>query len=143
MNSILQKFPIFRQLNPRFVTTCGAFFLTAGVSTLAWVQLQKKEQEIRIAKLRPNRLVVVTGCDSGLGLSMAYWAGKKGYQVLAGCYNESSEGANFLRKEFNQENQLLHIVGIDVTDKNSLRNFREKVENVLVASRGETSNVYN
>jgi hypothetical protein len=140
MNPLLQRFPILQHLSPKLVGSAGSFFLTAGLSTLAWVQWKKRAQEARLVKQRPKRLVVITGCDSGLGLTMAYWAGKKGYQVLAGCYSEESEGAKFLQKEFQDErNPLLRIIGIDVTDKISLKNFREKCENLLIESKGETS----
>lgn len=112
----------------------GSVLLASGLSILV-LNYWKQKRILELEKVRPRRLIVITGCDSGLGLAMAYWAGKKGHRVLAGCYNLESDGAKFLENEFSKES--LEVREVDVTDWESLQNFRAACQSIL-ASNGNS-----
>jgi len=124
----------FSSLNP--ITSLGSILLATGSSILFWAQWRRK-RESELAKLRPGKLVVITGCDSGLGLAMSYWAGRVGYKVLAGCYNPESDGARFLQAEFSEAD--LQVTQLDVTRSESLEDFRISCQNILQSTENSTS----
>lgn len=98
--------------------------------------LYKRKQRNELARLRPTRLVVITGCDSGLGLSMALWARQLGYPVLAGCLNPDGEGANLLKKEG------VTISRLDVTKAESINDFQEACTKVLEETKTSMYRTY-
>lgn len=59
--------------------------------------------------------ILITGCDSGFGYSLALHCADNGMNVLAGCYLEDSEGGKFLESIDN-----ITVVGLDVTNSKSL-----------------------
>jgi hypothetical protein len=122
-------------------TTIFALVVSSGLSCYLGLRKWKSMKKEQQAKLeRPSRLVIITGCDSGLGLSMAYWATKLGYHVIAGCFNPQGEGANYLRKEF-QGSPSFHILGLDLRDDKSIDEFREGCERILQANGDRTSRI--
>ncbi|KAJ8318543.1 hypothetical protein KUTeg_003634 [Tegillarca granosa] len=60
-----------------------------------------------------DKAVLITGCDSGFGQSLALRLDKLGYTVFAGCLLSDREGARYLRENGSDN---LHVVQIDVTD---------------------------
>lgn len=46
------------------------------------------------------KVVVITGCDTGLGFSLAHYCCDNGFTVFAGFLNEESKGAQELRRKF-------------------------------------------
>ncbi|XP_058444343.1 D-beta-hydroxybutyrate dehydrogenase, mitochondrial [Malaya genurostris] len=77
-------------------------------------------------KRRPNErlIVIVTGCDSGLGFNIALLCHRLGFVVFAGCLDKDSEGS-LLLKEVDGLNGRMFIVPLNITLE----------EHVLVANK--------
>lgn len=67
--------------------------------------------------LNSNHVVVVTGCDSGLGYSLALYCRFLGATVVAGVLEETGQGAELLKK------QDVVVLPLDITNEKSIRNF--------------------
>ncbi|XP_061191913.1 17-beta-hydroxysteroid dehydrogenase type 6-like [Saccostrea echinata] len=59
-----------------------------------------------------DKAVLITGCDSGFGHSLALNLAKRGFTVFAGCLFLDREGARSLKESSNN----IHVVQLDVTD---------------------------
>ena len=65
-------------------------------------------------KLRTvGKSVMITGCDSGVGLSLAITAKTFGFHVIATCLNISGPGALHLKKKFPD----ILVIPMDVTNQ--------------------------
>jgi len=56
-------------------------------------------------------VILITGCDSGIGHELAKYLDSIGFQVFAGCFDTASEGAQRLRVEASNN---LKLVNLDV-----------------------------
>lgn len=75
-------------------------------------------------KLR-HLAVFISGCDSGLGYSLAiHCHDKLGLTVFAGCLRPDSEGAFRLSR---RESNRMHIIPLDVTKAESISYAQETV----------------
>ena len=63
-----------------------------------------------------DRTVLITGCDSGFGFSLASHCAELGMKVVAACYSDSSEGAQQLRGR----GRGVTVVQLDLTQPASL-----------------------
>lgn len=79
-------------------------------------------------KFLPNtkHAILITGCDSGIGYSIAKHCHKLGFTVFAGCLNTQSDGFQLLK-----ELQNVYPFQLDVTDKQSIQNAFITVNNTL------------
>lgn len=66
-----------------------------------------------------GKRVLVSGCDSGIGLRVAERLHGAGYQVLAGCLSVESDGAKRLGKL--KEPHPVQVFPLDVTKQDSVR----------------------
>lgn len=81
------------------------------------------------SRLRLNRchLIVITGCDSGLGYAVATRCSTKhGSYVLAGVVDKNGSGARSLA-----QHEGIKVLQLDVTDQNSRRQFAMKIESLV------------
>ncbi|XP_075555856.1 D-beta-hydroxybutyrate dehydrogenase, mitochondrial-like [Dermacentor variabilis] len=67
-----------------------------------------------------GRRVLVSGCDSGIGLRLAQRLQGAGYRVLAGCLNADSEGARHLATLCDGECPV-QVLPLDVTSDRSVQ----------------------
>jgi NAD(P)-dependent dehydrogenase (short-subunit alcohol dehydrogenase family) len=72
-----------------------------------------------------QRLVVVTGCDSGIGLQTARRFDYAGFHVLAGCRDVRSDGARDLQQFTSKR---LRVVPLDETNDEQIDRLVEMVE---------------
>lgn len=119
-------------------TAGGAIAFTAISSYFALKKLISYSRAFH-EKDRKERLIIITGCDTGLGYSMAVWASKLGYKVLATCLNENGEGAQKLKRQFNDQ---IIIYGLNVTDYENIENFQAFCREVLETSVGKLRKFY-
>lgn len=79
-------------------------------------------------KFPPDRkhAVLITGCDSGIGYSIAKRCHEIGFTVFAACLNADCDVSGELRKL-----QNVFVVQLDVTSRDSLRNASSTVNDVL------------
>ena len=71
---------------------------------------------------------MITGCDSGLGYSLAHWCHKRGLVVVAACHTGHSEdGALSLEEAGAMTGRLIVIRGFNVASEESIRGVGERV----------------
>jgi len=106
-----------------------------GLMVLLSLLLLKSPQQVLDPTWSLGKAVVITGCDSGLGYSLALFCHSLGLVVVALCHNGvSSEGADSLLEQANT-NTMFVIKHFDVTDSVSVEKTRVRVEQIL----GETN----
>nr|KAG5714660.1 hypothetical protein BaRGS_000148 [Batillaria attramentaria] len=64
-----------------------------------------------------NKVVLVTGCDTGFGNALARRLNSLGFTVVAGCLDKSSEGAELLKS---CSTGHLHVLQLDITEEDSV-----------------------
>ncbi|KAI4469103.1 short-chain dehydrogenase/reductase family 9c [Holotrichia oblita] len=79
-----------------------------------------------------DKIVFITGCDSGLGFSLAEHVSELGFTVVAGCMRLDSKGAKELKKI-----SKIMLVELDITNNSSVNVAVETVSRYLEA-RGYT-----
>ncbi|XP_018343330.1 PREDICTED: estradiol 17-beta-dehydrogenase 2 isoform X2 [Trachymyrmex septentrionalis] len=87
----------------------------------------------RRRKINARDLIVITGCNSGLGYSLAMHCRAKGAMVLAGV-REIPTAPNSNAVEALKNNGVI-VHQVDITDEQSVRDFRHKVEELLEERR--------
>jgi len=118
-------------------------FIIFMISCAAYIALRKWSQlktERKRSLDRPSEVVIIVGCDSGLGLSMAHWVASLGYKVVAGCLNPDGEGSKFLTTNHNG-NDKLNVFKVDVRSEESIQFFRDQCERILNSGDGTISNL--
>ncbi|XP_077988312.1 D-beta-hydroxybutyrate dehydrogenase, mitochondrial-like [Glandiceps talaboti] len=76
-----------------------------------------------------GRPLLITGCDTGFGHSLAKVLASRGCIVYAGCLFPDGEGANKLKSEC--ANLKLYIVPLDVTSDDSVKQAKDIIERNL------------
>lgn len=74
-----------------------------------------------------NDLVIITGCDSGLGYNMAIKCHNLGMNVIACVLNKNSEGSNSLIKNYDR----LKIMELDLKKSDSILKTHNSVQELL------------
>lgn len=74
--------------------------------------------------------VVITGCDSGFGKEIAYWASDAGFVVFAGCLTAQS------LEQFQQGPRAIIAAQMDVTKDSDVSSMATKVDEWLQAKKG-------
>ncbi|XP_011883931.1 PREDICTED: D-beta-hydroxybutyrate dehydrogenase, mitochondrial, partial [Vollenhovia emeryi] len=84
----------------------------------------------RRRKINARDLIVITGCNSGLGYSLAMHCRARGATVLAGVRERGALlNTNAAVKALENNGVIVHH--LDVTNEQSARDFRDKVEGLL------------
>ncbi|XP_049858338.1 D-beta-hydroxybutyrate dehydrogenase, mitochondrial-like [Schistocerca gregaria] len=87
------------------------------------------------ARVRPaGGVVVITGCDSGLGFSLALHAQRQGFTVFAGVLQPQGTGAGRLAEQ--RGGPPVRLLPLDVTDRDSVRAAVAAVERALSEEPG-------
>lgn len=76
-----------------------------------------------------NDLVIITGCDSGLGYNMAIKCHNLGMNVIACVLNTKSEGANSLLQNYGE--LRLNIIELDLKKSDSILKTHNSVQDLL------------
>lgn len=84
----------------------------------------------RRRKIKAQDLIVITGCDSGLGYSLAMHCRARGATVLAGIHRVTEVSPSSEAKEFLERNGII-THGLDITNDKSVYEFVKKVQEVL------------
>lgn len=91
-----------------YMSTIVVITITAG--SLVYI-LQGNES----IEPTPEKIVFITGCDSGLGYSLAHYVSDLGFTVVAACRKISSKGAKELKK-----NSKIILVELDITSESNI-----------------------
>ena len=110
--------------------------LVALAGLLSLVLYRWREEGRRGAAKDPawyrDKAVFITGCDSGLGLSLAQFCHSAGLVVVAACHTQHcDQGADMLQDIGTSSGRLVVIRDFDVTDPDCVRRARDKVAQVL------------
>lgn len=81
-----------------------------------------------------GRSVLITGCDSGIGLYLAQALHNRGFNVLAACLSSCSDGYQKLA-EMESGSDRMHKLIMDVTDNQSVKNCTEEVKKITDSSK--------
>ncbi|KAK9874844.1 hypothetical protein WA026_005660 [Henosepilachna vigintioctopunctata] len=94
-------------------------------------------------RITPSKkyVVFISGCDSGLGFSLAQHMADLGLTVIAGFLNLKSKGAQKIKEKY-AENQVMPV-NVDLTDPNNIMQAVNYVEMVLLANDLELYAVVN
>lgn len=84
----------------------------------------------RRRKINARDLIIITGCNSGLGYSLAMHCRAKGATVLAGV-REIATTPNLNAAVKALENKGVIVHHLDITSEQSARDFRDKVKSLL------------
>lgn len=76
-----------------------------------------------------NKVVLVTGCDSGFGYLIAQKLHSLGYTVFAGCLFPDSESVAMLKKSTGEKKNKLYVTKLDVTNKSDINSVYKTVFN--------------
>lgn len=108
-----------------------SFFKFASLSTLSgftsYYLMNPRERKM----VNEKNLLVATGCDSGLGYSMAIHCHENlKMSVLACVHHKSSKGAEKLKSMFATSNRF-HLVELEVTRDDSINEVKHFIEELL------------
>ena len=70
-----------------------------------------------------GKCVFITGCDSGVGLSLAITSRALGFQVISSCLDDSREGARLLKDKYPD----ILVTQLDVTRPEDVERAKENV----------------
>lgn len=76
-------------------------------------------------KISPNHAIIIIGCDSGLGYSLALHCRQLGATVVASVLQKDGPGAKSLEQEG------VHVFPLDVTNSLHLSHFVDSVRSLL------------
>ncbi|KAG8228601.1 hypothetical protein J437_LFUL009306 [Ladona fulva] len=102
----------------------------AIVGRRLWISWESNRRRRLIENYEPKRAILITGCDSGLGFSLALRTHDLGLWVFATCLREDGIGARRLR-ELCPNSQRLHVLKMDVTDATSVFTARDIVMKLI------------
>lgn len=79
-----------------------------------------------------GRGVLITGCDTGFGHQLAKKLHLLGFTVFACCLDDSSDGANTLKKlNTNNDSGRMHVIKLDITKEDQVNQTLQYVERNL------------
>ncbi|XP_069951276.1 D-beta-hydroxybutyrate dehydrogenase, mitochondrial isoform X2 [Cherax quadricarinatus] len=105
------------------IMSCVLAFTTLWLFTASMYMYTANMKEPVVGKA-----VVVTGCDSGFGNTLALHLDKLGFKVFAACLHAEGEGAQHLRQEGSIN---LHVLQMDVTKQDQVDKAAEEVKRLL------------
>ncbi|XP_046560891.1 retinol dehydrogenase 7-like [Haliotis rubra] len=92
-----------------YVSPCGltipSFLLTGSIFVCYWLIRRARARRIDAQ----GKYVLITGCDTGFGNSLARLLDSKGLKVFATCLSEQSEGAKLLKKDGSKNMRVLQL----------------------------------
>lgn len=108
-------------------------FKTLSVLTITTVSLAFISRTTE--KLTPSKkkIVLITGCDSGLGFSLAQHAADMGYSVMAGFLSLESKGSKEIKKLYGSN---IIQIQLDVTNPSSINAALQTLEHLLSQNAG-------
>lgn len=112
---------------PDILSFCkfASFSVFSGATT--WWLMNPREKKI----INEKNLVVITGCDSGLGFSMTlHCHDTLKMSVLACIHNKDSKGAEKFSEIFKHSNRF-HMMELEITQDNSINKVKNFIEDLL------------
>ncbi|XP_023021439.1 SDR family oxidoreductase shroud isoform X2 [Leptinotarsa decemlineata] len=112
--------------NHQCVKTLSVVAFTAG----CWVYINREHESLKPSK---KKVVCITGCDSGLGFSLAQHAVQMGFTVIAGFLSLDSKGCKEIKQLFGSN---IIQIQLDITDSSSVQASVQTLEHFLGRNPG-------
>ncbi|KAI1295471.1 Estradiol 17-beta-dehydrogenase 2 [Halotydeus destructor] len=114
------------------LTLLSLSLLSAGFVSLISVLLlfvwnRKRKQRLNAFR----KCVLITGCDSGIGLNLATHLYNLGFTVFSGCLSLDSDGAKLLADDESYTKERMHVIRLDVTKTEAIREARTYIGDFL------------
>lgn len=83
--------------------------------------------------MSPKKAILITGCDSGFGYSLACHLSENHPEIIAlpCCYQMDSKGAQSLRSK------TKYVLHLDVMNEESVLSVKEQIKKILNDENGE------
>lgn len=93
----------------------------------------------RPQKILPKKenAILITGCDSGIGYSLACYCHDIGITVFAGCLNTNSLGSSNLQKL-----QDVYVIELDVRNIQNIHSAAAIINNILKENSSIGKNIF-
>lgn len=108
-------------------------FKTLSVLTITTVSLAFISRTTEKLTSSRKKVVLITGCDSGLGFSLAQHAADMGYSVIAGFLSLESKGSKEIKRLYGS--QVVQIQ-LDITNPASINATVQTLEHLLGQNPG-------
>ncbi|XP_013119309.1 D-beta-hydroxybutyrate dehydrogenase, mitochondrial [Stomoxys calcitrans] len=86
-------------------------------------------------KVTPRNVILITGCDSGLGFSLALYCHSLNMTVISACHNVNSAGAKMLQ-HLNDPKRMITIE-LDLLQPESIERIQTYLEEMLSGERND------
>jgi len=93
---------------------------------IIFYRFHKKKSRLLIR----DKAVLISGCDSGIGLRVAQHLSSLGFRVFAGCLDPQSEGSRSLSKD-KATGKKIHLLPLDVTKSQSISLAVASIRSIL------------
>ena len=91
-------------------------------------------------RLEPaGKCLLITGCDSGVGLCLAIFGHKLGFHLIAACLDNSGEGATLMKEKYPE----ILVIQMNVTSPEDIKKARELVTAYLLQTKSQLWAVIN
>lgn len=101
---------------------------TFSVISLSVLSLIYIFQETQKRKPSKKKVVLITGCDCGIGFSLAQHIVDLGFTVFGGFLSLDSKGSKEIKKKYGSDIIQIHL---DITDSNSIKAAVQTLEHFL------------
>ncbi|CAH0550685.1 unnamed protein product [Brassicogethes aeneus] len=101
-------------------------FLVASLTLLSFMFVARDR---RRSKPSRRKVILISGCDTGLGFSLAQHITGCGYTVFAGFFSLESEGAKQIKQSYDQN---VISFSLDITKEESIKKAVMTLENFLL-----------
>nr|QQD86580.1 short-chain dehydrogenase/reductase [Sogatella furcifera] len=130
-NTVTKQFSSLTPTTPKHHFSSSSNLLMAAASASLFVLYRKYSLSPKRLAVNQSDIVLVTGCDSGIGFSAAKHCHKLGYSVVASVMDLHSAGAKSLR---NLDNKSMSIVKLDLTKSADINSCVEHVRSLIDAN---------
>ncbi|KAF7281824.1 hypothetical protein GWI33_004225 [Rhynchophorus ferrugineus] len=98
------------------------FLFNMGLNHIKLSRILQERERVSINK---KKVIIITGCDSGLGFSLAQYAADSGFTVIAAFLNLDSKGAKEIKRLYGG---YIIQIQLDVTDIKSIQSALQSME---------------
>ncbi|XP_058063298.1 short-chain dehydrogenase/reductase family 9C member 7-like [Anopheles bellator] len=113
-----------------FTVLCGLASLVAAIAIAAGKYSVRRSRKNVIASLNQQHVVIITGCDSGLGFNLARTCLQASMTVIATFVNDHSEGRRKLMEMSESGGRLIPLV-LDLTQQFGIWDAHDAVRNMF------------
>ncbi|XP_011212654.2 retinol dehydrogenase 7 [Bactrocera dorsalis] len=82
--------------------------------------------------MTPKNVILITGCDSGLGHSLALYCYSLNMTVISACHNVNSEGARLLRND--NDSQRMFTIEVDLLKEDTITYAFQYIKDFLLTN---------